>query len=49
MSDEFHIRLLVVDDQQSIRKLCSTIGTSLGFACTEAESGETALAYLQTQ
>ena len=47
MSDDFRIQLLVVDDQQSIRKLCSTIGTSLGFACHEAESGEAALAYLQ--
>ena len=48
MSDDFRIQLLVVDDQQSIRKLCSTIGTSLGFACHEAESGEAALAFLQT-
>lgn len=48
MSDEFRIQLLVVDDQQSIRKLCSTIGASLGFSCTEAESAEAALAYLQT-
>ena len=48
MSDDFRIQLLVVDDQQSIRKLCSTIGASLGFACHEAESGEAALAYLQT-
>jgi DNA-binding NtrC family response regulator len=48
MSDELRIRLLVVDDQQSIRKLCSTIGASLGFSCREAESGEAALAYLQT-
>ncbi|MGH9670206.1 MAG: sigma-54-dependent transcriptional regulator [Terriglobales bacterium] len=49
MSDEFRIQLLVVDDQQSIRKLCSTIGTSLGFACHEVESGEAALSYLQTE
>jgi len=49
MSDDFRIQLLVVDDQQSIRKLCSTIGTSLGFACHEAESGEAALAYLQAE
>ena len=49
MSDEFQIRLLVVDDQQTIRKLCSTIGASLGFACHEAESGEAALAYLQAE
>jgi DNA-binding NtrC family response regulator len=49
MSDDFRIQLLVVDDQQSIRKLCSTIGASLGFACHEAESGEAALAYLQAE
>ena len=49
MSDDFRIQLLVVDDQQSIRKLCCTIGASLGFACHEAESGEAALSYLQAE
>jgi DNA-binding NtrC family response regulator len=49
MSDELRIQLLIVDDQQAIRRLCSTIGSSLGFACHEAESGEAALAYLQTE
>jgi len=48
MSHDFRIQLLVVDDQQSIRKLCSTTGASLGFSCTEAESAEAALACLQT-
>src|SRR6202048_2758805 len=42
MSDELKTRLLVVDDEQSIRRLCMTIGNSLGFACTEAESAEAA-------
>jgi len=42
MSAELKIRLLVVDDEQSIRRLCMTIGNSLGFACTEAESAEAA-------
>jgi two-component system, NtrC family, response regulator AtoC len=42
MSTELKIRLLVVDDEQSIRRLCMTIGNSLGFACTEAESAEAA-------
>jgi two-component system, NtrC family, response regulator AtoC len=46
MSDDLKIRLLVVDDEQSIRRLCMTIGTSLGFACTEAESAETAVTRL---
>lgn len=49
MTDDFRIRFLIVDDQQSIRKLCMTIGTSLGFACAEAESAEAALAYLETE
>lgn len=48
MTDDFRIRLLIVDDQQSIRKLCATIGTSLGFVCSEAESAEAALAYVET-
>src|SRR5271166_1224494 len=46
MSDDLKIRLLVVDDEQSIRKLCMTIGNTLGYSCTEAESAEAALAKL---
>jgi DNA-binding NtrC family response regulator len=46
MNDDLKIRLLVVDDEQSIRKLCMTIGNTLGYACTEAESAEAALAKL---
>jgi two-component system, NtrC family, response regulator AtoC len=46
MSEDLKIRLLVVDDEQSIRRLCMTIGNSLGFACAEAECAETALAKL---
>lgn len=49
MSDEFRIRLLIVDDEQSIRRLCMTVGESLGFACMEADSGESALALLEEQ
>jgi DNA-binding NtrC family response regulator len=49
MSDELKIHLLVVDDEQSIRRLCMTIGTSLGFACAEAESAEAALARLEAE
>jgi two-component system response regulator AtoC len=48
MSDETKIKLLVVDDEQSIRRLCTTVGTSLGFACNEAESAEAALTRLET-
>jgi two-component system, NtrC family, response regulator AtoC len=47
MSDDLKTRLLVVDDEQSIRRLCMTIGTALGFVCTEAESAEAALARLE--
>ena len=48
MSDENKTRLLVVDDEQSIRRLCMTIGNTLGYACTEAESAEAALARLES-
>jgi DNA-binding NtrC family response regulator len=40
---------LIVDDEQSIRKLCCTIGEALGFVCMEADSGESALALLEEQ
>jgi two-component system, NtrC family, response regulator AtoC len=46
MSDDLKVRLLVVDDEQSIRKLCMTIGNTLGYSCTEAESAEAALSKL---
>lgn len=48
MTDDMKIKLLVVDDEQSIRRLCMTIGTSLGFVCDEAESAETAATRLET-
>jgi len=48
MTDDLKIKILVVDDEQSIRRLCMTIGTSLGFVCDEAESAETALTHLET-
>ena len=47
MSTEPKTRLLVVDDEQSIRRLCMTIGNTLGYACVEAESAEAALARLE--
>ncbi|MGA2988887.1 MAG: sigma-54 dependent transcriptional regulator [Candidatus Korobacteraceae bacterium] len=47
MVDEYKIRFLVVDDQQSIRRLCVTIAASLGFECSEAENAETALEKLE--
>jgi len=49
VTDDMRIRLLIVDDEQSIRKLCMTIGASLGFECAEAESAEAAIALLEEQ
>ncbi|MGD0178865.1 MAG: sigma-54 dependent transcriptional regulator [Terriglobales bacterium] len=49
MSDDLRIRLLIVDDEQSIRRLCMTVGEALGYTCMEANSGETALALLEEQ
>ncbi|HXP81730.1 MAG TPA: sigma-54 dependent transcriptional regulator [Verrucomicrobiae bacterium] len=42
--EDSRIRLLVVDDEQSIRRLCMTVGSSLEYLCSEAESAEAALA-----
>ena len=49
MNEDLGIRLLIVDDEQSIRKLCCTVGEALGFICMEADSGESALALLEEQ
>ena len=49
MNEDLRIRLLVVDDEQSIRRLCMTVGEALGFVCMEADSGESALALLEEQ
>ena len=49
MSEDLRIRLLIVDDEHSIRRLCITIGESLGFACMEAANAEAALALLEEQ
>ena len=47
MTEDLRIRLLIVDDEQSIRKLCMTVGEALGFVCMEASSGESALTLLE--
>ena len=47
--EDLRIRLLIVDDEQSIRKLCVTVGEALGFVCLDAESGDSALALLEEQ
>jgi len=49
VSEDLRIRLLIVDDEQSIRKLCMTVGEALGFVCLEADSGESALALLEEE
>src|SRR3954454_24765861 len=49
MSEDLRVRLLIVDDEESIRRLCVTVGESMGFACSEAEGGEAALALLEEQ
>jgi two-component system response regulator AtoC len=43
-AEDSRIRLLVVDDEQTIRRLCMTVGGTLGYVCSEAESAEAALA-----
>ena len=48
MNEEFPLHFLIVDDEHGIRKLCATIGASLGFECAEAATGRDALAYLET-
>ncbi len=48
LNQDLRVKFLIVDDHQSIRKLCTTVGASLGFECKEAESAEAALACLET-
>lgn len=47
MTDDKKLQLLVVDDEQSIRRLCITVGQGMGFVCSEAESAEAALELLE--
>jgi two-component system, NtrC family, response regulator AtoC len=49
VTEDLRIRLLVVDDEESIRRLCITVGEALGFVCLQAENGEAALALLEEQ
>jgi DNA-binding NtrC family response regulator len=48
MKDESRLRFLIVDDEQSIRRLCMTVGQGLNFVCSEAETAEAALAAVET-
>jgi len=47
VTDDRKLQLLIVDDEQSIRRLCITVGQGMGFACKEAESAEAALESLE--
>jgi len=49
VTDRFDIRFLVVDDEESIRRLCMTVAEGLGFVCMEAATGEAALDLLEEQ
>jgi len=49
VKEESRLRFLIVDDEQSIRRLCITVGQGLGFLCAEAEAAETALESIETQ
>jgi two-component system, NtrC family, response regulator AtoC len=48
MREDFRFRFLIVDDEQSIRRLCVTVGQGLGFQCSEAETAEAAIESLET-
>jgi len=48
MNNDFRIRFLIVDDEPTIRTLCTRIAESLGFLCLEAESAEAALRLLES-
>lgn len=48
MKTEAQLRLLIVDDEQSIRRLCATVGQGLNFNCAEADTAEAALATVET-
>ena len=47
INDHFH--LMIVDDQETIRKLCMTVGASVGLRCTQAENAEDALSRLDSE
>jgi DNA-binding NtrC family response regulator len=49
VTESVGIRFLVVDDEETIRRLCMTIAEGLGFTCMEADTGEAALALLEEQ
>ena len=48
MTDDARVRFLIVDDHPSVRKLCLTVGASVGVDCVEAESAQDALVHLES-
>ena len=44
MKDESRLRFLIVDDEQSIRRLCMTVGQGLNLVCAEAETAPSMIA-----
>jgi two-component system, NtrC family, response regulator AtoC len=48
VKDDSRLRFLIVDDEQSIRRLCMTVGQGLGFVCAEADTAEAALESAET-
>src|SRR5579872_3894287 len=48
VKDDARQRFLIVDDDRSIRKICATVGTSLGLQIAEASTGEEALQMLES-
>jgi len=48
VKDESRLRFLIVDDEQSIRRLCMTVGQGLGLLCAEADTAEAALESAET-
>jgi DNA-binding NtrC family response regulator len=48
MKENSSLRFLIVDDEQSIRRLCVMVGQALGLVCFEAETAEIALEVAET-
>ena len=49
LADSLTLRVLIVDDEISVRKVMAAVLAQLGFPCETAASGEEALRVLETQ
>lgn len=47
MTEQFPTRILIVDDHQSIRRLCASIAQGMGLVCVQADTAEAALAQVK--